>query len=70
MPWTEYFYILSNNPISYVENHEGNGVRVIRMLAKKEVVILPINDNIRIIVAQLTNNIAIPSYPKVIYLQK
>ena len=69
-PWSERLYLLSNEPILYVPNHEGNGMLVVQSLAKKGVVVLPINETTQSIVEQLTGNIVIPAYPKVAYIQR
>ena len=69
-PWPEEFYLLSNKPMPYVPNHEGNGTLVVQSLTQKGVVILPINETTQSIVDQLTENIVIPVYPKVAYVQR
>lgn len=69
-PWSERLYLLSNEPMLYVPNHEGNGMLVVQSLAKKGVVILPINDATQSVIEQLTGNIVVPTYPKVAYIQR
>lgn len=69
-PWSQGFYLLSNKPIQYVSNHEGNGARVVQSLVKKGVVVLPQNKETQSIVERLTPNSAIPVYPKVAYIQR
>lgn len=69
-PWPEEFYLLSNKPMLYIPNHEGNGTLVVQSLAQKGVVILPINKETQRIVDELTKNIVIPFYPKVVYIQR
>ena len=66
------YYILSNNPISYVPNHQGHGVRIIqsKTLVDQGVVILPINQNTALVINRLAHNIAIPVYPKIAYVPK
>jgi len=69
VPWSEDFYVLSNKPLPYVANYEGNGMLVIHSLIN-DVVILPINNTTGIIVEQLAKDTTIPVYPKVMYLQQ
>ena len=69
-PWPEEFYLLSNEPMQYVPNYEGNGMLVVQSLAKKGVVVLPINEETQSIVEHLTGNLEIPVYPKVAYIQR
>lgn len=69
-PWPEAFYLLSNKPMLYVPNYEGNGILVAQSLAKKGVVVLPINEETQTIVEHLTGNLEIPVYPKVAYIQR
>lgn len=69
-PWSERLYLLSNEPMLYVPNHEGNGMLVVQSLAKKGVVVLPINKETQSTVEHLTGNLEIPVYPKVAYIQR
>ena len=69
-PWPEEFYLLSNEPMQYIPNHEGNGTLVVQSLTKRGVVILPINATTQSVIEQLTGNIVIPAYPKVAYIQR
>ena len=69
-PWSERLYLLSNEPMLYVPNHEGNGMLVVQSIAKKGVVVLPINKETQSTVEHLTGNLEIPVYPKVAYIQR
>lgn len=69
-PWSEAFYLISNEPMLYVPNYERNGMLVVQSLAQKGVVILPINKETQNIVEELSQNIVIPFYPKVAYIQR
>ena len=70
MPYREKFYLISNTPLQYVPNHEGNGMRVVHHLAKSGCVILPINAVTQAIVEQLAKNGEIPMYPQIAYIQR
>ena len=70
IPWSEHFYFISNKPIAFVPNHEGNGLCVVKSLAKQGVVILPITETTGVFVAKLVDSITIPTYPKVAYRQQ
>lgn len=70
IPWSEYFYVLSNKPIVYVSNHEGNGMRVVQSLVKNGVVILPKNKTSQMVIEHVTDDMIVPVYPKVAYRQQ
>ena len=69
IPWSEQFYLLSNEPFAYVPNHEENGLRTIQSLAKHNVVVLPIKKATTDWLAYISKDMRIPEYPRVAYLQ-
>lgn len=70
IPWSEHFYALSNKPFAYIANHQGNGMRVVQSLIENGVVVLPLTQTTSNFIEEFGDNINIPVYPKVAYIQK
>lgn len=68
--WTEEYYLLSERPFSMIPNYEEGGLRVIRVLSKENVIILPAQDNTDRWINQIFSGVVIPQYPKVAYQSK